>query len=473
MKQYDLLKKNLRGYKVEVDKEKLWQQTVHAIPQKKKRRPIVIPFLFGALLLSGGFTYYYFIGSNQLEKNHPSKFTLSSAENTSLASNQIDYSITNKQKEKTNINYKENLEQSENSHSQVNPRNFSSRDKLSEGNSSSDSPNKAQTFQSSPGNHEQNEKTIKSESNHSLQLNSDPPTFTNEVSRVEVDTKSAILTSPESLQWSTTPIDALPLSSLANKHDPEIKSINNSIITPGSPYKNVFSMAILQGLGFSNLSYDAGNPQAEAMQDFLSQATRSLESVSTTVRGNIQFTKGFMVSAGFAFRRLITETIYQNTITERMEQEGTSTIIIDELGQQHLVSGNIGTTHLLETEHTRYSTHQKVDIELALHKRIFGFRRTTVNGYLKAGVNVHYAVEGSAFTSEYELVRFQDMDNPYSLSSPLTFGGGLDVEYRLSPRWLLLGTAGIDQLKIHHQDYNQLQWRHTIYSLSLGVGYVL
>jgi hypothetical protein len=37
----------------------------------------------------------------------------------------------------------------------------------------------------------------------------------------------------------------------------------------------------------------------------------------------------------------------------------------------------------------------------------------------------------------------------------------------------LLGAAGIDQLKIHHTHYHQLQWRHTIYSLSLGVGYVL
>jgi|GEM_PF-6160299 len=473
MKQYDLLKKNLRGYKVEVDKEKLWQQTLHAIPQKKKRRPIVLPFLFGALLLSGGLVYYHADGLSQLYANYRGDLTQASAENTALVSNQNDHSISIKQEETTSINFNENTVQlNETSKSQVNRLKFQPINNWSNGNSPSKSPNNVQVSPSSPVDQVQKDKSINSEFNEPLLLSFNSPTSSNKES-VDAYSKSELLTSQENEQWNTISLDALPLSPLTSSSEPEIKGINYSSTTPGKPYKNVFSVAILQSVGFSNLSFEAGNPQAEDMGDFLSNATQSLESISTTVRGNVQLTKGFAVSAGLAYRRLNTETIYQNTITERMDQEGTTTIIIDELGQQHLVSGNVGTTHLLETEHTRYSTHQKVDVELTLHKRIFGIHRTTVNGYLKAGVNVHYSAEGSAFTNEYELVRFQDSDNPYSLSSLLTFGGGIDVQHRLSPRWLLLGALGIDQFKIHHKDYNQLQWRHTIYSLSLGVGYVL
>ena len=52
MNQYDHLKNKLHHYKVDIDKEKLWENTSHAIPRKKRRGAVLI-MLFAGLLFSG------------------------------------------------------------------------------------------------------------------------------------------------------------------------------------------------------------------------------------------------------------------------------------------------------------------------------------------------------------------------------------------------------------------------------------
>ena len=63
MNQYDQFKDKLHDYKVKVDKEKLWQQTAHAIPQRKRRRMMLF-FLLGSLGTAS--LWYGFIHNHSL-----------------------------------------------------------------------------------------------------------------------------------------------------------------------------------------------------------------------------------------------------------------------------------------------------------------------------------------------------------------------------------------------------------------------
>ncbi len=473
MKQYDHLKKNLREYTVDVDKEKLWQQTAHAIPQKKKRRAILIPFFFGALLLSGGLAYYHeytpFVNAftqvstetnTAIQKNQPSA-------STSNVLSTSDHLIKNKGTDRSE--YPGPVQASGNEYANNQERKVQ---KQTQNNVSFAGIVTQEKRTSSFFVDEEN-----TGKNTSIELNETPILINhaslNENEGIHLYTTTEATTTFTRIQRNTNYLPSLPLSQITIDFNSEINGSGHTITPVHQHPGHIFSLYALQSMGLTNLSFDPGNQEAKEMRDYLVPITRSLESFSTTLRGNIRFAKGFAVSAGIAYRRLTTQTNYNQTITERTEQEGTTTIIIDELGQQQFVSGNLGSTHIVETAYNRFSTHKNVDLELTLHKNIFGFHRTTINGYLKAGVNVLYSAEGSAFTDEQELVRFKNTQNPFHLRSPFTYGGGLDIQYRLSPRWILVGAAGIDQLNYHHEDYNQLQWKHTIYALSLGVGYVL
>ena len=56
MNQYDHLKNKFRDYKVDIDKDKLWKNTSHAIP-KRKRRAVPLIVLLAGLILSGWLLY--------------------------------------------------------------------------------------------------------------------------------------------------------------------------------------------------------------------------------------------------------------------------------------------------------------------------------------------------------------------------------------------------------------------------------
>src|SRR5687768_5930984 len=56
MNQYDHLKNKLHDYKVEIDKEKLWKNTSHAIPQRKRRLAIPV-IMLAALAISAWLMY--------------------------------------------------------------------------------------------------------------------------------------------------------------------------------------------------------------------------------------------------------------------------------------------------------------------------------------------------------------------------------------------------------------------------------
>jgi hypothetical protein len=110
---------------------------------------------------------------------------------------------------------------------------------------------------------------------------------------------------------------------------------------------------------------------------------------------------------------------------------------------------------------------------MTLYKTLMDIRRTKINGYVKAGMNVAYGVTGSAFTGEQVLERFSENDNPFEKNSTLTYGAGVHMQYRIHPKWVLLAAAGFDQMNIRHREYQKLQWQNKSYSLSLGVGCVL
>ena len=77
-KEEEILKK-LRGWEAEVDKEEIWINVKHAIPAKKKRRPVLFFFLgivaLGALSFSGHFIFKEVLASGNSDFGKKSNFS--------------------------------------------------------------------------------------------------------------------------------------------------------------------------------------------------------------------------------------------------------------------------------------------------------------------------------------------------------------------------------------------------------------
>ena len=93
MNQYDHIRKNLKDFNVPIDKDKLWANTAHAIPQKRKKRGAFFLLLGGALLISSAVTFYALSNS---EKTIHTKTEIQST------SNQIVTTPTNQTINETN-----------------------------------------------------------------------------------------------------------------------------------------------------------------------------------------------------------------------------------------------------------------------------------------------------------------------------------------------------------------------------------
>jgi hypothetical protein len=282
-----------------------------------------------------------------------------------------------------------------------------------------------------------------------------------------------LLTEQDIAHWNTQMIEPLSISSMPALKKKPLAAKNFGIKPAHSKPGNLFSISILQGFGISSLSFAPGDQVAEEMHELITSSTRSLESFNTSLRGRFDLANGIAVSGGISFGSLTTETTYAYSRTERSSGEGTSSIIIDDTGQQYLVTGNVGATRYIDLEATRYTHHQSLGFELLVHKTLLKIKRANISGFLKGGYNAWYTAEGTAFTEEKVPVAFTSNENPFRLDSPWTYGFGLDVQYHIAPKWTLSGALGYDRKNIYHQDYAQLKWKQSIYSLTLGVGYVL
>ncbi|MBK9103780.1 MAG: hypothetical protein IPL92_04250 [Saprospiraceae bacterium] len=99
MNQYDHIRKNLKEYTVHVDKDKLWANTAHAIPQKRKRRGAFFLLFAGILLMGSGITRYALSGAENNAQNNNTRVspstiavvaeaTANNTINNTIASNQ-------------------------------------------------------------------------------------------------------------------------------------------------------------------------------------------------------------------------------------------------------------------------------------------------------------------------------------------------------------------------------------------------
>ncbi|HEY3385089.1 MAG TPA: hypothetical protein VGK46_01190 [Saprospiraceae bacterium] len=460
MKAYDHLKKNLRNYSVEVDKEKLWQQTMHAIPKKKKRTAAPLLLLLGILLLSGSLAYNTF-KSSFTNPGFNLAINPTNPENSIAANHDLQTFTSDSDQFKLNQPPSANV----NPLAQI-PGNHVE-DQFKQNHSS---PKKLMNSNYKPGNNAHQALFVKND-NSAIAFGDVVQTNLEELNN---GVEAIVSTEKRDADtWYAELIEPLALKSLPVLYKNPLSSKHYSIKPAALHPKNIFSISLMQGFGISSLSFDPHDEQAKEMRDFISTSTRSLESFTTSVRGRLDLDKGISISAGIGYGHLTTETIYQFTRTDRSDHEGTSSIIIDETGHQFLVSGNVGSTRYIDLEATRYTHHQSLAFELLLHKTLFKIKRAIINGYLKGGMNAWYSAEGTAFTPEKVPVQFSVSENPYRLNSPWLFGFGLDIQYRMTPKWVLSGALGYGRKDIYHLDYQQLKWKHSIYSLSLGVGYVL
>ncbi len=230
---------------------------------------------------------------------------------------------------------------------------------------------------------------------------------------------------------------------------------------------------MVQGVGFSTMKIHSLAPESAQLAAHLEQKMRSLEILSASATATFNLPARFSLETGLQWTRLSTVINHEWETTQRIQQEGVSTITIDENGIPHSI---IGDTYVNRTTHylaKRFTTHNKMDIVLGLHKIIWHSGRTTLDAFIRGAYNISYNVEGTTIRSDGELMSFSTSDNPFRLRSPFAIGGGLQMKYQLCPHWNLTSALTFDQLSYQLREENIPVWfNHTGFALGLGMGYV-
>lgn len=450
MNQYDQLKNKLHNYKVEIDKDKLWKNTFHAIPQRKKRRAVLL-LLFAGLVISGWLLH----SSSSLPLSESS-----SSPNGAQISNHHDL-----------------------------PQNQPGSDHISK--STTGSENKFLTDTK-----EQNEilQTVAWTTTGMQNNNSFP--MVNELEKENIDRlKVQVVESviPEESEGSFVIIhqsenDITNADHVVNgpvdylfKAVSQITMTKNSVAVAGSlrpeirPLKDKFlqSFQMVQGVGFSTVKIHSLTPEGDQLASKLEQKMRSLETLSTSATATISLPERFSLESGLQLTRLTTVIDHEWETSERIQQEGVTTIIIDENGIPQSIAGNKDVTRITHYHAKRFTEHRQVDVVFALHRRFWTAQRLSLNAFIKAAYNLSYQTNGTILSENDELIGFSKDDNPFRQKSPVAIGGGIQMSYRLNPHLNLSGKLTFDQYRYKFKDSTiPVRFQHSGLLLGLGIGYV-
>ncbi|MGB4849771.1 MAG: hypothetical protein WBP41_17730 [Saprospiraceae bacterium] len=485
MKQYDSIRKKLLDYTVEVDKNKLWEKTSFAIPQKRKRRTLPFILLAGAFLLGAGY-YNYAL-------HQTTNITLTTKETTSATQPLTTTPFVNSENHdpasiqddgRYSSVHHPDLQNSDDKKDPAPGFTYASKHHLgspSERNEIHDDILEA--FKSSP-----NEITPQTDDLISGLL---PPytnqTYKDRTSTIEdnatlVSLNSSVIpislpdiqTRDENLQTrfsnASDQLLTLPIHYVTQAQENKFEYPHS--ITPAKNKKK-FSISIMQAIGVSDVHIITSNPELYPVRDKWKNNVQSLEAISTHLEGSIHIAHGIQLGVGFQFNRLTSLLDYTRITTERITGEGTTSIVVDEQGHEQSITGTQGITRETHIHSKRYTYHKRVDIESSLRFRLYHHKGIRINGWLKGGINLFYSAKGAAFDTNDSVFSFTASDNPYTLSSPFTFGAGLEAEYRLNKHLKLMSRLSYDQFSFNHKLFDdQLLFKYSIYSLGLGIGYV-
>ncbi|HZV69004.1 MAG TPA: hypothetical protein VFG10_05645 [Saprospiraceae bacterium] len=493
MKQYDPIRKKLTDFKVEVDKNKLWEQTSFAIPQKKKRRVLPIILLTGSILLGAGYIYHESIsieqpGNKSISNPAPAQPSFATQPTTStqptLASNnEIQENLHKDNSSTLNIS------------SSNNSNNNQAKKSTSTGNIKTASSGKTIQHKEQNNNRSNSTSVIVDKTDQEFIIKNTPP-LSDQTSAVKNITeaivenplaKHEILSNQNQVDNQTEDlitasredgiyalVNILPLQGV--KSSPDENNLSPEMLNSIQPakHKNTIMLSLVQGIGFSTMDLTTSDPELNLFREKWKPNLRSLEVISTSLHGSLQIGRSIHLGAGLQYSQLTSQLDYTHTITERITGEGITTIIIDENGHQQSVTGNAGITRERLVNSSRYTYHTKLDLESKISIHLYNRKGIHINAWMKGGINLHYAAKGSTFDTNNDVIKFSAPENPFSLSSPFTYGGGFESELRLNKHWILMGRIAYDRFAYDHMLFHKkLQSHHEIFSLSVGFGYML
>lgn len=475
MNQYDHIRKNLKTYTVPVDKDKLWANTAHAIPKKRKKRGAFFLLFAGILLIGSGITRYALSGAENNTQNNNTQVSQSTIAavakvkstngvNNGIASNQ------NSTSQSVSIadskSYKQN-----NSTPSAHSFDHNAKSKKAENPLSSNSLNPSANPNQSSGN--TTSKSVAGQGPSSFVTGHDPmdddsyANTTADISMLAEATYDAARNGP----YSTEEINALPITMLPyipGDYSPEHPT---SIKVKNKPSVNIL---LIQGYGWSTLDMATSDDELKPVIDEWEGRIKSLENLSTTLQATIRLPKGIQLGGGLQYSKLTTQMKYQEVSSEDYTTQGITAIVIGEDGTVENLYGDVHVNRQEITNATRYTYHDRLDVEAILGITVYHSYRFETNVWVTAGYNLLYQSDGTTFAPGNEPVKFTANENPYALKSPFTFGAGVGAQYRISPHWTFQARLGYEGLRYTHGLYDDLiSFHHHILSLSLGTGYII
>lgn len=474
MNQYDHIRKNLKEYTVHVDKDKLWANTAHAIPQKRKRRGAFFLLFAGILLMGSGITRYALSGAENNAQNNNTRVSPSTiavvAEAT--ANNTINNTIASNQNSTSQplsiADSKSNKQN--NSTPSGHPTDRKAKSTKAENPLSSNSSNPSAKPNHSSGNTQS--KSVASH-NPSLLVTGHDPIDDNNYANNAADISMQPEATHDAVRnglYTTEEINALPITTLPytpGDYSPEHPS---TIKVKNKPSVNIL---LMQGYGWSTLDMATSDDELQPVIDEWEGSINSLENLSTSIQANIRLPKGIEFGGGLQYSQLSTSMAYQETSDEDYTTQGITAIIIGEDGNVENLYGDVHVNRQTITNATRYTRHTRLDAEAILGIPVYRSYRIETDVWVKAGYNLLYKSQGTTFAPGGPL-KYSSKENPYTLQSPFKFGAGLGARYHISPHLTIQARLGYENLKYTHGLYDDLiSFHHHILSLSLGAAYII
>jgi len=493
MKQYDPIRKKLLDFKVEVDKNKLWDQTSFAIPQKKKRRALPIILLAGSLLFGAGYIYHesmLMVKPDGLSTTNQASAqqSISTQPSTSIQSSITANNVIQENPHKDNPLSSNTASSNSSSHTQAD-------NSILSGNAKNASSEKTILTKDQSKHHTKSTPVIANKTDQEFVIKntlslSDQTSTVKNISEAIIETqlaKDEILTnqnqvdnqrenliaaSREDIIYAN--VNDLPFHGLQSSPGENILSSERLNSIQPAKQKNTITLSLVQGIGFSTPNLTTSDPELNVFREKWKPNLRSLEMISTSLQGSLQIFRGVQLGAGLQYSKLTTQLDYTHTIIERITGEGATTIIIDENGQQQSVTGNVGINRERLVNSTRFTYHTKLDLESKISIQLYKRKGIQINAWMKGGLNLLYVAKGSTFDANNAVIKFSAAENPFYLSSPFTYGAGFESEFRLNKHWILMGKVAYDQFSYDHELFSKnLKSNYEIFSLALGVGYML
>jgi hypothetical protein len=488
MNQYDYLKDKLQDYQVKADKDKIWKATAHAIPQRR-RRVMLFLFCLGSLaglgLLGYELSFPSPITSFAMENNQPGMVVPSEhhtpgstqavifqqpgnqTTNEALLESAALSSTTTKTKSIISNQFGEPQKTNLHSNAKTTAHPAESKSNLVvhaltiADQSTTNTPlDRVHT--------DQNNNVI-------LHSNADDGTGKRETGSIEAtslthsiskDHKRSIMDATDALSTEDNVIaDALQSVVLSNPGVPVI---------PANRTRKPIVFSAMAAIGISTLDIKALNSETEETTALFNQSGRSLEHLSVDFAGTFPLSDLVFVEAKLGWNQWTIETQQQVTTHEPITRESIAEVIIDEQGVQHPVMGMVNGIQVTNTQMVRYTQFQTIAANFSLHAELWHHHRTSIDAYLAGSVKLYDNINGSAYNSEGVLARFTKDSNPFKRTSAVSYGGGLQLNYKINPHVQVNGSLGYQPVSyLWRQDQQQIRLTHSRIRGNLGLIYQL